>query len=156
ETVGTLLAGVAAHAGPAGTRVWVAHTEARNHLDGLEALENRMFENRVAIVDCAGGGACALTGMVDLDASAAALGRTVPNPWGIQASGDGQTVVVTAAAADGDPGDGRPPLHGLFTLDRDGNVLGSAVVGALPEGVVLRSAPSGEAHVAYVLNTADS
>lgn len=157
ETVGTLLAGVAAHDGPAGTRVWVAHTEARNHLDGLAALGNRMFENRVAIVDCApGGGSCALTSTVDLDASAAAIGRTVPNPWGIQASGDGQTVVVTAAAADGDPGDGRPPLHGLFTLDRNGNVLGSAVVGALPEGVVLRSGPDGAAQVAYVLNTADS
>ena len=156
ETVGTLLAGVAAHHGPAGTRVWVSHTEARNHLEGLGAIDNRMFENRVAIVDCAAGGSCALTGTVDLDASAQAIGRTVPNPWGIQASGDGQTVVVTAASADGDPGDGRPPLHGLFTLDRDGNVLGSAVVGALPEGVVLRSGPGGAAQVAYVLNTADS
>jgi YVTN family beta-propeller protein len=156
ETVGTLLAGVAAHAGPSGIRVWVSHTEARNHLDGLAALDNRMFENRVAVVDCPSGGSCALTRIVDLDASAAPLGRTVPNPWGIQASADGQTVVVTAAAADGDPGDGRPPLHGLFTLDRDGNVLGSAVVGALPEGVVLRSGPDGAAQVAYVLNTADS
>jgi YVTN family beta-propeller protein len=156
ETIGTLLAGVAAHDGPAGTRVWVAHTEARNHLDGLGAIDNRMFENRVAIVDCTGAGSCALTGTVDLDASAQAIGRTVPNPWGIQASADGQTVVVTAASADGDPGDGRPPLHGLFTLDRDGQVLGSAVVGALPEGVALRSGPGGAAHVAYVLNTADS
>jgi DNA-binding beta-propeller fold protein YncE len=155
-TIGTLLAGIAAHDGPAGTRLWVSHTEARNHLDGLAALDNRMFENRVAVVDCAPGGSCSLTGTVDLDASAAAIGRTVPNPWGIQASADGQTVVVTAASADGDPGDGRPPLPGLFTLDRDGNVLGAAVVGALPEGVVLRSAPGGEAHVAYVLNTADS
>jgi len=156
DTVGTLLAGVAAHSGPSGTRVWVSHTEARNHLDGLGVIDNRMFENRVAVVDCAEGGSCALTGTVDLDASSAAIGRTVPNPWGIHASADGQTVVVTAAAADGDPGDGRTPLHGLFTLDRDGHVLGSALVGALPEGVVLRSGPGGAAQVAYVLNTADS
>lgn len=156
STVGTLLAGIAAHDGPTGTRLWVALTEARNELDGLRALDNRLFENRVAIVDCPAGGACALGASVDLDASAQAIGRTVPNPWGIDASGDGQTVVVTAASADGDPGDGRPALPGLFTLDRDGNVLGSAVVGALPEGVVLRSDAAGKAQVAYVLNTADS
>lgn len=156
DTVGTLLAGLAAHTGPAGTRLWVSHTEARNHLDGLGVIDNHMFENRVALVDCAAGGSCSLTGTVDLDASAAGIGHTVPNPWGIQASADGETVVVTAASADGDPGDGRPPLHGLFTLDRDGQVLGSALVGALPEGVVLRSGPGGAAQVAYVLNTADN
>ena len=158
DTLGTLLSGLAAHTGPAGTRVWIAHTEANNHLDGLGVIDNKMFLNRVAIVDCATGGSCAPAGTVDLDASAAsaALGQTVPTPWGIQASGDGETVVVTAASADGDPGDGRPPMHGLFTLNRDGEVLGSALVGALPEGVLLRSAPGGAAQVAYVLNTADS
>ncbi len=158
DSLGTLLSGLAAHASPAGTRVWIAHTEANNHLDGLGVIDNRMFVNRVAIVDCAAGGSCAPAGTVDLDASAAGagLGQTVPTPWGIQASGDGETVVVTAAGADGDPGDGRPPMHGLFTLNRDGQVLGSALVGALPEGVLLRSGPGGAAQVAYVLNTADS
>lgn len=158
ESLGTLLSGLAAHTGPAGTRLWIAHTEAHNHLDGLGVIDNKMFGNRVAIVDCAPGGSCAPAGIVDLDASAAsaALGQTVPTPWGIHASGDGETVVVTAAGADGDPGDGRSPMHGLFTLDRNGQVLGSALVGALPEGVLLRSGPGGAAHVAYVLNTADS
>jgi len=159
-TIGTLLSGIAVHADAQGTRLWVAHTEARNQLNGLRDLDNRMFENRVAVVDCgpAPSGSCALTNTVDLDASAAAagLGQTVPTPWGIQASGDGNTVVVTAAGADGDPGDGRPAMNGLFTLDRNGNVLGSALVGALPEGVVLRSGPGGAAQVAYVLNTAQS
>jgi hypothetical protein len=104
------------------------------------------------------GGTCTPVRTVDLDVSAAAagLGQTVPNPWGIAVSADGETVVVTAASADGDPGDGRPAMHGVFTLDADGNVQGSALVGALPEGVTLRSGPGGEAQVAYVLNTADS
>jgi YVTN family beta-propeller protein len=159
-TIGTLLSGIAAHTGPTGTRVWIAHTEARNEIDGLRNLDNHLFENRVAVVDCglAPSGSCSLTDTVDLDASAAAagLGQTVPTPWGIQVSGDGQTLVVTAAGADGDPGDGRPPMHGLFTLDAGGHVLGSALVGALPEGVVLRSGPTGAAQVAYVLNTPDS
>jgi len=159
DTIGTLLSGIAASSWSGGTRLYIAHTEARNQLQGLRDLDNRMFENRVAIVDCPlSGNGCALNDTVDLDASAAAagLGQTVPTPWGIQASGDGRTVVVTAAGADGDPGDGRPPMHGLFTLDSDGRVLGSALVGALPEGVVLRSDPNGAAQVAYVLNTAQS
>ena len=162
STIGTMLSGVAAYELPtmgplSATRLWVPHTEARNEIDGLRDLDNHLFVNRVAVLNCMGG-TCTPVNTVDLDASAAAagLGQTVPNPWGIAVSGDGNTVVVTAAAADGDPGDGRPAMHGLFTLDRDGNVRGSALVGALPEGVTLRSGPSGEAQVAYVLNTADS
>ena len=162
DTVGTMLAGVAAHelptAGPLPvSRVYVPHTEARNEIDGLGNLDNHLFENRIAVLNCVGS-TCTPATTVDLDASAAAagLGQTVPNPWGIAVSGDGETVVVTAAAADGDPGDGRPAMHGVFTLDRDGNVQGSALVGALPEGVAVRSGPGGEAQVAYVLNTADS
>jgi YVTN family beta-propeller protein len=155
DTVGTLLAGVTAHQGEGGTRVWVAHTEARNEIDGLRDLDNHLFVNRVAVLDC-NGGSCAPTSTLDLDTSAAPLGQTVPNPWGIDVSGDGNTVVVTAASADGDRGDGRAPMNGLFTLDRDGNVIGSALVGALPEGVLLRSTAGGQAQAAYVLNTADS
>ncbi len=162
DTIGTMLAGIAAHevptAGPLPTsRIWVPHTEARNEIDGLGNLDNHLFENRIAVLNCIGA-SCTPVSTVDLDVSAAAagLGQTVPNPWGIAVSGDGNTVVVTAAAADGDPGDGRPAMHGVFTLDGDGNVLGSALVGALPEGVTVRSGPGGEAQVAYVLNTADS
>ncbi len=162
DTLGTMLAGVAAHelptAGPlSNTRVYVPHTEARNEIDGLGNLDNHLFENRIAVLNCTGG-TCTPAHTVDLDASAAAagLGQTVPNPWGIAVSGDGETLVVTAAAADGDPGDGRPAMHGVFTLDREGNVQGSALVGALPEGVTVRSGPGGVAQVAYVLNTADS
>ena len=157
DTLGTMLSGVAARQGENGTRVWIPHTEAQNEIDGLRDLDNKLFLNRVAVVDC-NGGSCTPANTVDLDQSlaAASSSQTAPIPWGIQASGDGQTVVVTAAGADGDPGDGRPPMHGLFTLDANGNVRGSALVGALPEGVLLRSNAQGQAQVAYVLNTADS
>jgi len=152
DTVGTMLNGLAV--GPAG-QLYVTHTEARNHLDGLGALDNRLFENRLAILDCSGG-SCGAPTQVDLDASAAPLGQTVPTPYGVAVSQDGANLVVTASSADGDPGDGRAALHGLFTLDAAGNVLGSALTGALPEGVALRSGPAGAAQTAFVLNSADS
>jgi YVTN family beta-propeller protein len=151
EHVGTLLYGLDAGSGG---RLYVTNTEARNHLDGLHRLDNRMFENRLSFLDCAPG--CGGLQHADLDAGAAGLGQTVPIPHGLDVSGDGETVVVTAAAADGDPGDGRVAMHGLFTLDRNGQVLGSALVGALPEGVALRSDAGGAAQVAFVLNTTDS
>jgi hypothetical protein len=47
-------------------------------------------------------------------------------------------------------------MHGLFTLDAQGNVVGSALAGALPEGVALRSGPDGKAQTAFVLNSTDS
>jgi hypothetical protein len=155
DTLGTMLSGIAARQGENGTRLWIPHTEAQNEIDGLRDLDNKLFLNRVAVVDC-NGGSCTPANTVDLDQSlaAASSSQTAPIPWGIQASGDGQTVVVTAAGADGDPGDGRPPMHGLFTLDANGNVRGSALVGALPEGVLLSSNAQGQAQVAYVLNTA--
>jgi DNA-binding beta-propeller fold protein YncE len=147
EHLGTLLYGVAAGSGG---RVYVADTDARNHLNGLGALGNRMFENRLSILDC-GGGSCGAPVTIDLDAEAAALGSTVPTPYGLAVSGDGATLVVTAAGSDGKPG-----LPGLYTLDRDGHVVGRALVGAIPQGVALRSAPSGQADRAFVLNTVDS
>jgi YVTN family beta-propeller protein len=151
EHVGTLLYGLGAGSGG---RLYVTNTEARNHLDGLHRLDNRMFENRLSFLDCTP--SCGGLQHVDLDAGAAPLGQTVPIPHGLDVSGDGETLVVTAAAADGDPGDGRVAMHGLFTLDRNGQVLGSALVGALPEGVALRSDSRGAAEAAFVLNTTDS
>ncbi len=151
EHVGTLLYGLTV--GPAG-RVYVTGTEALNQHDGLSALDNRMFENRLSVVDC--GGSCGAPTQVDLDAGASALGQTVPTPHGVAVSADGSTLVVTAAGADGDPGDARPAMHGLFTLNAQGQVVGSALAGALPEGVALRSGANGQAQTAFVLNGGDS
>lgn len=156
EGVGTLLYGVATH----GDSVYVTHADARNDLDGLAALGNRMFENRITGLDCAGG--CTPLGSVDLDAAAAALGMAVPTPYGVAVSDDGETLVVTAAGSDGKAPDhpGTPPdqpeLPGLVTLDAAGNVLGGVRLGAIPQGVALDSGPDGGARIAYVLNTVDS
>ena len=78
----------------------MTNTDARNKLDGLTALANRMFDNRLAIIDCDGGG-CSLTANVDLDASA---GVPVPTPYGIAADANGQVLVVSVAGSDGQPG----------------------------------------------------
>jgi DNA-binding beta-propeller fold protein YncE len=157
EGVGTLLYGLATD----GSRVWVSNTDARNHLDGLAALENRMFDNRVSFLDCASG-SCGAPVHVDLDAGAASLGGVIPTPYGIAASGDGATVVVTGAGSDGvapgEPGTppGQPELFSLATLTADGQVQGAVRLGAIPQGVALASDGDGAARTAYVLNTVDA
>jgi len=156
DGVGTLLYGLAT----AGSRVFVSNTDARNHLDGLAALGNRMFDNRLSILDC--GASCGAPVHVDLDAEASTLGGVIPTPYGIAASGDGATLVVTGAGSDGvAPGAagtpaGQPEIFGLATLDADGNVLGALRLGAIPQGVALASDEQGAARTAYVLNTVDS
>ncbi len=156
DGLGTLLYGIAA--GPSG-RVYLTNTEARNQLDGLLALGNRMFDNRLTWLDCAP--SCGAPATVDLDASAGA-GATVPTPYGVAVSGDGQVVVVTGAGSDGDPAGspGTPPLQpelwGLAVLDANGNVLSGLRTAAIPQGVVLRSNGAGHATHAFVLNAVDS
>ena len=146
EGVGTLLYGVEAR----GDRVWITHTDARNHLEGLAALDNRMFENRLAALDCAGG--CGAPQIADLDANP--FGVPVPTPYGVRSSTDGETLVVSVAGSDGLPGLAGDPgkdIPGLVTLDRDGNVLGHVQTGAIPQGVALASDEQGAAKTAYVL-----
>ncbi|MDJ0789559.1 MAG: hypothetical protein QNK05_22425 [Myxococcota bacterium] len=154
ESVGTLLYGVATGSGG---RVYVTHTEARNARNGLAELQNRMFENRLARIDCGPGG-CGAPVQIDLDASA---GEPVATPYGVAVSEDGALLVATASGSDGaTPGasDGgvTAPLAGLVTLDADGAVLGTVAVGAIPQGVALRSDAAGQGTHAFVLNTVDS
>ncbi len=148
EHLGTLHYDVA---GGAASRIYVTQTDARNHLNGLRLLGNRMFENRLAVLDC--NGSCGAPTFVDLDAGAqAAVGKTAPTPYGLAVSKNGATLVVTAAGSDGTSG-----FPGLYTLDATGHVLGGVVTGAIPQGVALRSnATTGAAQYAYVLNTVDS
>jgi len=149
EGVGTLLYGLAAR--PSGGRVYVTNTHARNQLNGLAAMGNRAFENRLSIVDCTGGcTSFSAPSHVDLDASAPGA-TTFPTPYGVAVSGDGNVLVATAAGSDGEAG-----FPGLFTMNAGGNVLGSIVLDAIPQGVALRSNPAGVAQTAYVLNTVDS
>jgi hypothetical protein len=94
---------------------------------------------------------------VDLDANGA--GVPVPTPYGVAVSGDGQTLVVSVAGSDGVPGLPQDPgtdIPGLVVLDASGSLLGHVQTGAIPQGLVLASDPSGAAQTAYVLNTVES
>jgi hypothetical protein len=94
---------------------------------------------------------------VDLEANA--FGVPVPVPYGIAASGDGATLVVTASNSDGQTGIPSNPgvtIPGLVTLSASGTVLGRIATGALPEGVALLSNAAGAAQTAFVLNAGDS
>jgi len=152
--VGTLLYGAVA----SGNSVYLTHTDARNELDGLLALGNRMFENKLARVDCSG--SCSLTVNADLDANG--FGVPVPTPYGVAVSGDGATLVLSVAGSDGSPPDAGDPstvnvdIPGLLTVSASGAVQGFVRTGAIPQGLALRSDALGAAQTAYVLNTVDS
>jgi YVTN family beta-propeller protein len=153
EHVGTLLYGLAV--GPGG-RVFVAHTDARNHVNGLHGgrlddLDNRMYLNRIARVACAGK-ACAFEPEKDVFALEPAPpeqpenGRQLATPYAIAVSDDGRTLVATAAAS------GR-----VFRVDAEsGHVQDVLDVGHLPRGIALRSGPDGTPETAWVWNSLDS
>ncbi len=151
--VGTLLYGVAVDGGG---RVFVANTDARNHDQdgnglaaqppegegrGLADLQNRAFRNRVTRIDCAGA-SCAAPIRVDLEPGpGSAVPTPLATPYGIQVSGDGNVLVMTAAGSDR-----------VATLDASSlAVLDTLAVGANPRGVVFAS--TGSTGTAYVLNT---
>jgi YVTN family beta-propeller protein len=149
--VGTLLYGLAVGAGG---RVYVSLTEARNDANGLQGgmlvdLDNRMFLNRIASIDC-GGASCRLDpGPIELEPlppGRPAAGRALATPYGVALSADGGTLLATAAAS-----------SRVFTLDtRSGRVRDVLDVGAIPRGVALRSHPKrGTPETAYVLDALD-
>ncbi len=157
--VGTLLYGVAA--APGGD-VFVTQADARNAVNGLEGgilgdLDNRIFLNRIARIDCASGPCASSATQIELEdlpspecgGGPCGADPAVPlaTPYGIAASGDGTTLVATAA------GSSR-----VFTVrTSDGVVLDTADVGSIPRGLVLRSdGGTGAPLTAYVLNTLDN
>ncbi len=154
DGVGTLLYGIAT----SGDTVYVTNTDARNKHDGLNALGARMFDNRLAILDCSGA-SCSVSN-VDLENNG--FGVPVPTPYGVAVSGDGATLVASVAGSDGVPADPGDPstvnvdIPGIVTLDASGNVLGHVQTGAIPQGLALRSDGSGAAQTAFVMNTVDS
>ncbi|MBW2243151.1 MAG: hypothetical protein JRH01_14290 [Deltaproteobacteria bacterium] len=151
--VGTLLYGVAVDANG---KVFITQTDARNvdngragtAGEGLIDLENRIFLNQIARVDCSSI-PCAAPSVIELEPSLPsqpAAGDQLATPYGVQVSGDGSILVATAAASDR-----------FFTFDTATNqVLGRLDVGAIPRGVALASNGSGVAQTAYVLNTMES
>jgi YVTN family beta-propeller protein len=159
QNVGTLLYGVAA--GPGG-KVYVTETFARNAVNGLDngggelvALDNRMFLDEVARATCTLSGCTGLTKFALNPAPPAqpAPGSELATPYGIAASGDGNTLVATAA------GTSR-----LFTMNATtGAVLGILDLGSgasfgqqIPRGVALLSAGGGTPQTAYVLDTLEN
>lgn len=155
--IGTLLYGLAV--GSAG-QVFIAQTDARNAVNGqagtsghgLDDLQNRIFLNQLARVDCGGSPSlpCGAPTDIDLEEPPGST-VTVPlaTPYGIEISDDDSTLVVTAAAS-----------SRIFTFDTSGigmgDVLDTLDVGAIPRGVALRSDPdTGAPLVAYVLNSLD-
>jgi len=158
EGVGTLLYGLAVDASD---RVYLTQTDARNTVNGITSgpggdvngdgdvnladLENRMFSNEVAILDCGvAGSSCAAVSIVDLDPNFPDPATALATPYGIALSGEPDPTIVATAA-----GTSR-----LFTMDSSGAILARLDVGAIPRGVALRSDPdSGAPQTAYVLNT---
>ena len=151
--VGTLLYGLAV--GPQG-RVFVAHTEARNDVNGMQGgvladLDDRMYLNRIARLDC-GSGKCAFDTKTDYlplepaPPAQPAQGRQLATPYAIAASGDGKTLFATAAASDR-----------IFSVDAaSGAVQDVLDVGAVPKGIALHTGPGGAPDTAYVWNSLDS
>ena len=161
EHVGTLLYGLAVDASD---RVYVTQTDARNAVNGITSgpggdvngdgdvnladLENRMFTNEVAILDCGvAGPSCTVVSTVDLDPTFPDPATALATPYGVALSGEPAPTIVATAA-----GTSR-----LFTMDSAGNLLAELDVGAIPRGVALRSDPgTGAPQTAYVLNTLDN
>ena len=139
STIGTLLYGLTIDSTG---RAFIALTEARNDANGLAGtlghdlidIENRMFLNQVATVDCADG-ACNAPELIELEVELPAQpapGTQLATPFGIEISADDSTVVAVAASS-----------SRLFTMDAvTGVVLGRAKVGAIPRALVLESDPS--------------
>ncbi len=149
---GTLLYGLAVDSQG---DVLVALTEARNDANGLSGtaghglaeIENRMFLNQVARVNCSAGcDAATLFDLEPLPPSQPAPGMALSTPFGIQVSDDDATVVAVAAGS-----------SKLFTMDAaTGQVLGRADVGAIPRGLVLASDGGGQPAEAWVFNAVDA
>ena len=158
--VGTLLYGVAVDSDG---DVFITQTEARNEVNGedgenLIELDNRIFLNQIAHVDCTGL-ACSfnpLTDRIDLEVlppAQPAIGDELATPYGIAISDDDTTIVATAA------GTSR-----VFTMNAaTGAILGIFDLGTGPDfgqqnprGVALLSDGGGAPHTAYVLNTLEN
>jgi hypothetical protein len=111
----------------------------------LADLDNRMFSNELAILDCSGGAAtCAVTSTVNLDGTGPS--DALATPYGLALAGDGNRLVATAAAT-----------SRVFVMTSAGAVEARLDVGAIPRGLALRSnGPGGPAQTAYVLNSLDN
>ncbi|MDJ0868282.1 MAG: YncE family protein [Myxococcota bacterium] len=160
DGVGTLLYGVTVS--HAGHQVFVTQTDARNEVNGqdldeLEDLDNRMFTNEVAQVDCATI-PCSFSrpaDVLDLEGGAPTQANALATPYGVQISGDDTTLVATAAGSSRLFTVDASTLSLLGTVDLDAGVPADAGQ-QIPRGLALRSDAMGAPETAYVLNTLEN
>lgn len=147
NTLGTLLFGLSVDNEG---NVFIAHTEARNHVNGragtkkhgLKELENRPYLNRVTKVGA--GGTKTFFPLNPLPPKQPSRSEAIATPFGIATSSDTRVLYVTGAGSD----------H-LATVDAaSGEVLGRAKVGAVPRGVAIQE--EGDRRIAWVLNAVDN
>lgn len=149
DTLGTLLYGIAVDSNG---RVFIAQTDARNHVNGragsrkhsLKEMQNRAFLNQITSISFQNGKARKPV-FIDLEPLPPAHpqpGHALATPFAIQVSHDDSTLIVSAAGSDK-----------LFTVDADsGKVLGRVSVGAVPRGIALDRSPKGKPSEAWVYN----
>ena len=153
DTLGTLLYGLAVDSQGG---VFIAQTDARNHINGrsgtkkhsLKEMENRAFLNQITQVTFSEGQANKpkFFELEPLPPKQPAAGEALATPFAIQVSGDDATLVATAAGSDR-----------LFTLDVEtGKVLGRVAVGGVPRGVALEESDEGEPRRAWVFNAVEN
>lgn len=173
DGLGTLLYGIAADSKG---NVFVTNTDARNHVNGIEAgedselpaLGNRMFDNQISRYGCVKKyrqegylwwkrtveyEECGNRYIQPLDALNTPAEQALATPYAIAISGDDQILVATAA------GSSR-----LFTMNAvNGKLLASLDLGEgasfgqqIPRGLALVSNASGAPQDAYVLNTLEN
>lgn len=145
DSLGTLLFGLDVDSEG---NVFIAHTEARNHVNGragtkkhaLRQLENRPYLNRVA--KASADGTSTSFALNPLPPKQPERSKAIATPFAVKASDDNRVLYVTAAGSD----------H-LVTVDAEsGRVLGRAKVESVPRGVALQDAGDGERRLAWVLN----
>jgi DNA-binding beta-propeller fold protein YncE len=151
--VGTLLYGLAVDSEG---MVYIAQTDARNHINGragslkqtLTDLDNRAFLNQIGVVNCIDAN-CASPGVFELEPlppEHPSKENALATPFAIVVSDDNKTLIATAASS-----------NRLFSVDaKNGTVLGSFEVGAVPRGIALQSNADGKPELAWVFNAVDN
>ena len=145
KTLGTSLFGLAVD--PVGN-VFIANTDARNHINGkagtakhgLKELDNRPYLNRVTKVSS--GGKVDFFQLNPLPPLQPNRNEAVATPFAVESSSDGKILFLTGAGSDV-----------LLALSaKTGKVLSKAKVGSVPRGVALEEDGSGSPVRAWVLN----
>ena len=153
DTLGTLLYGMTVDSKG---RVFIAQTDARNHINGragtkkhsLKELENRAFLNQITQVQFHENGKseASFFDLEPLPLEQPQAGNALATPYAIEISDDDKTLVVSAAASDK-----------LFTVDAEsGEVLGRVNVAAVPRGIALENSHRGFLSQAWVLNAVEN